>query len=233
MSTSAATGHISRVFHFWDATIGKKALMAVTGLIWFGYVMAHLLGNLQLFTGDPDKINGYAHLLHANPGPLWVARLVLIAAVVLHAKASIELALLRRAARPIAYVKKQDVPSAFAGRTMIYGGLFVGFFMVFHVLHLTTGNIVPLAPEIAEHSPNVYANVIAGFQNPLISGIYIVAMVFLGLHLFHGIWSMVQTLGFSHPRYTPMIKKAAAVLSFLIAAGNISIPLAVMAGIVK
>ena len=115
---------------------------------------------------------------------------------------------------------------------MMWSGPIVAAFVIFHVLHLTVGAVVPLQ-EIAPNQPNVHANVVAGFSNPLISGFYILAIVLLCTHLYHGLWSMFQSLGFSHPRYTPILKKGAAIFAILIAIGNCSIPIAVMAGLVK
>jgi succinate dehydrogenase / fumarate reductase cytochrome b subunit len=222
---------IQRAVGFYEAPIGKKAVMAVTGVILFGYVVGHLIGNLQIYSSNHDQINRYAAFLHnpANVIPLWVIRAFLMGAVVLHVTASIQLWLLKRAARPIAYVKKDDVPASYAARTMMWSGPIVGAFIVFHILHLTAGTVLPLH-EIAENQPNVRYNVIAGFLNPAVSGFYILAMILLCTHLYHGLWSMFQSMGFSHPRYTPLLRKGAAIVAILIAIGNCSIPIAVMAG---
>jgi succinate dehydrogenase / fumarate reductase, cytochrome b subunit len=224
---------INRTVRFYAAPIGKKVVMAITGLILFGYVIGHLLGNLQIYSPDPDQINRYAAFLHnpANVIPLWVIRALLLAAVLLHITAATQLWLQNRAARPQDYYKKADVPTAYAARTMKWSGVIVGAFIVFHILHLTVGAVVPVR-DVNENvnTPDVHYNVIAGFQNPAISGFYILAMILLCMHLYHGLWSLFQSLGFSHPRYTPMIKKGAAIVAILIAAGNISIPIAVLTG---
>jgi succinate dehydrogenase cytochrome b subunit len=232
MST-IAINPVHRVVRFYEAPIGKKVVMALTGVILFGYVVAHLLGNLQIFAG-PDQINKYAGFLHnpANAGLLWVARSALLLAVILHIVASLQLWKLKRDARPVAYIKKDDPAANYASRTMMWSGPIVAAFVIFHVLHLTVGAVVPLQ-EIGPNEPNVRANVIAGFSNPAISAFYIVAMILLCMHLYHGLWSMFQSLGFSHPRYTPKLKKGAAIFAILIAIGNCSIPIAVMAGLVK
>ena len=232
MST-IAINPVHRVVRFYEAPIGKKVIMALTGVILFGYVVAHLLGNLQIF-GDPDQINKYAAFLHnpANAGLLWVARGALLVAVILHIVASVQLWKLKSDARPVAYVKKEDAAASYASRTMMWSGPIVAAFVIFHVLHLTVGAVVPLQ-EIGPNEPNVRANVIAGFSNPAISAFYILAMILLCMHLYHGLWSMFQSLGFSHPRYTPKLKKGAAIFAILIAIGNCSIPIAVMAGLVK
>jgi len=232
MST-IAINPVNRVVRFYEAPIGKKVIMALTGVILFGYVVAHLLGNLQIF-GDPDQINKYAAFLHnpANAGLLWVARSALLVAVIMHIVASVQLWKLKSDARPVAYVKKEDAAATYASRTMMWSGPIVAAFVIFHVLHLTVGAVLPLQ-EIGPNEPNVRANVIAGFSNPAVSAFYILAIILLCMHLYHGLWSMFQSLGFSHPRYTPRLKKGAAIFAILIAIGNCSIPVAVMAGLVK
>jgi len=207
--------------------------MALTGVILFGYVVAHLLGNLQIF-GDPEQINKYAAFLHnpANAALLWVARAALLVAVLMHIVASVQLWKLKSDARPVAYVKKEDAAATYASRTMMWSGPIVAAFVIFHVLHLTVGAVLPLQ-EIGPNEPNVRANVIAGFLNPAVSAFYILAIILLCMHLYHGLWSMFQSLGFSHPRYTPRLKRGAAIFAILIAIGNCSIPVAVMAGLLK
>jgi len=230
--SAIAINPIHRAVRFYDAPIGKKAVMAVTGAMLFGYVIAHLLGNLQIYSANHDQINRYAAFLHdpANTAALWMARTVLLAAVVLHIVASIQLWLLKREARPVRYVKKADVPTSYAARTMLWSGPIVGAFVIFHILHLTVGAVLPLR-ELGANRPDVRTNVIAGFMNPAVSGFYILAMILLCIHLYHGLWSMFQSLGFSHPRYTPPLKKGAALVAILIAIGNCSIPIAVMLGL--
>ncbi len=229
--SAIAVNPIHRAVRFYEAPIGKKAVMAITGVMLFGYVVAHLAGNLQIFSSNPEQINAYAAFLH-NPNnlmALWAARTVLLAAVLLHIVASYQLWRLNGAARPVGYYKKADVPTSYAARTMIWSGPIVAAFIIFHILHLTAGVVLPLR-EVGANAPDVRANVIAGFQNYAVSAFYIVAIVLLCIHLYHGVWSMFQSLGFSHPRYTPMLKKGAAVVAILIAIGNISIPVAVMTG---
>jgi succinate dehydrogenase / fumarate reductase cytochrome b subunit len=235
MSTVAITP-IHRAVRFYEAPIGKKVVMAFTGVILFGYVVAHLLGNLQIYSSDPDQINRYAAFLHnpANAGLLWGARLFLLAAVGMHILASIQLWKMKREARPQGYVKKDDAAASYASRTMMWSGPIVAAFVIFHILHLTAGAVVPLNDVGGDPlQPDVHANVINGFSNPLISGFYILAMILLCMHLYHGLWSMFQSLGFHHPRHTPKLKKGAAIFAILIAIGNCSIPLAVMAGLLK
>ena len=183
MSTVAITP-IHRAVRFYEAPIGKKVVMALTGVLLFGYVVAHLLGNLQIYSANPEQINLYAAFLHnpANAGLLWVARLVLLLAVVMHILASVQLWKLKRDARPQAYVKKDEAAASYASRTMMWSGPIVAAFVIFHVLHLTVGAVLPLQ-EIGPNEPNVRANVIAGFSNPLISGFYILAICLLCMHL--------------------------------------------------
>src|SRR5580693_4566822 len=143
--SAAAVNPIGKAARFYDAPIGKKAVMAITGVILVGYVLAHLLGNLQIYSSNPQQINVYAGFLH-NPNnamALWAARIFLLLAVILHITASVQLFLQNRAARPVAYVKKDDVPTSYAARTLIWSGPIVALFVIFHVLHLTVGAVLP------------------------------------------------------------------------------------------
>jgi succinate dehydrogenase / fumarate reductase cytochrome b subunit len=230
MSAIATTPQLHRSIGFYESSLGKKVVMAVTGVILFGYVLAHLIGNLQIYSSDHDQINQYAHFLHSHPVMLWAVRALLFASVVLHITASIQLWRLKQNARPDAYVKKDDVPTSYAARTMIMSGPIIAFFVVFHVLHLTVGSVLPLN-TLPDGGMDVRTNVIAGFQHPIVAIFYIIAMALLCMHLYHGLWSMFQSLGVNHPRYTPIIKKCAAAFAWFVAIGNISIPVAVLAGI--
>jgi succinate dehydrogenase / fumarate reductase cytochrome b subunit len=229
MSAAATTSPLHRSIGFYQATIGKKAVMAVTGVILFGYVLGHLLGNLQIYSPHPDQINNYAKFLHSHDVLLWTVRILLLVSVILHITASVELWRLKRRARPTAYVKKRDIPTSYAARTMLWSGPIIAAFVIFHVLHLTTGSVLRLH-VLPGGEMNVRANVIDGFSHPAVSMFYIVAMALLCMHLYHGLWSMFQSLGLNHPRYTPLVKKGAALFAWFIALGNISIPVAVMAG---
>ena len=220
MSTAA-------VARFYDSTIGKKAVMAVTGVVLFGFLIAHMIGNLQVFLGR-EVMNNYAEALHGNPGLLWGVRFVLLISVLLHAWAAIQLTAVKAAARPVDYVKSANVQGTAGSRTMMLSGPVIGLFVIGHLLHLTTGTIHPQFVEL-----RAYENVVYGFSNPIASGLYIVAMVLVGFHLSHGIWSMFQSVGFSHPRYTPLIKKFSAVFSWLLIAGFIAVPIAVLAGFLR
>ena len=219
--------------HFYQAPIGKKAIMAVTGVILFGYVLGHMLGNLQIFAPDHDQINRYAAFLH-SPGnfiPLWLIRAVLFVAVILHIVAAFQLNALNHEARPVAYVKKKDASASYASRTMMWSGPIVAAFVIFHVLHLTVGSVTQLH-EFAPEQPDVRYNLVSSFQNPLLAVSYIIAIVLLCLHLNHGLWSMFQSLGATNPRSTPAIKRGAALFAALIAVGFISVPLAILSGMV-
>ncbi len=209
---------------FYEAPVGKKVIVAVTGLVLIGYVVAHMLGNLQIFVGR-ERINAYAELLH-NAGPLlWAARLVLLVAVGLHIFYTVQLWWLKRRARPIGYVKKVDVPSAYAARTMILSGPILAAFVIFHVLHLTTGDAgLPFEPL------NVYENVVRGFRIWYVSAVYMVAVSLVGLHIWHGLWSMLHTLGLDDERYRPALVRISHLVGALVALGYLSIPVAVLAG---
>lgn len=214
---------------FWQTTVGKKAILAITGIILFGFVVGHLLGNLQIFE-PPEKINNYSAFLKSHLGFLWTARITLLIAVALHIWSSFELWLLQRQARPIKYVKKVNVNSTYASRTMVWSGPIILAFVIWHLLQFTFGAVHPGAP-FDEH--NVYNNVVLGFQIWPVSLFYVIAMSMLCYHLYHGLWSMFQTLGFSHPVYTPILRVLAKVAAILIAIGYISIPVAVLAGFIK
>lgn len=225
----ASTMQGSRACRFLGSTIGLKVLMAVTGVILFGFVIGHVAGNLLIFAG-PKALDGYAAALKANPGLTWGVRIVLLLSVLAHIGASVRLARLKDAARPVPYEGKKPHGSTYASRTMMWSGPVVAFFVVYHLLHFTTGHAHP-DPKFDPTA--VFHNVVVGLGKPLASGIYVVAMLALGLHLAHGIWSMLQTVGANRPHLETPFRRAAIVVSALIIAGFIAIPLAVLAGIVK
>jgi len=227
MSTVLANPQLTRAARFYESTIGKKAIMAVSGLILFGFLIAHMLGNLQIFLGS-QVMDHYAETLHGNPALLWTARTVLLISVLLHIWSSIQLTMIKKEARPVAYVKRANVVSSWASRSMMLSGPIIAAFVVFHLLHLTTGTIHPNFVEL-----HAYENLVTGFAVVPFAIVYIVVMILIGFHLNHGIWSLFQSLGFSHPRYTPMIKKFAAVFSWILIAGFISVPVAVLTGLVR
>jgi succinate dehydrogenase / fumarate reductase, cytochrome b subunit len=224
MTATVIDNRLQRALDFYDSTIGKKTVMAVTGAILFGFVLAHMAGNLQVFLGR-DAFDAYARLLRAEPALLWAARLILLVSVVLHIVAAVQLTALKQKARPIGYQKKANVDSSYAARTMMWSGPILAAFIVYHLLHFTLGTVHPNFQE-----GRVYDNVISGFRVIPVSIAYIVAMVLLGMHLDHGVWSMFQSLGVSNPRYSAGLRRFARIFSTLIVLGFISIPIAVMAG---
>src|SRR5262245_5768437 len=200
--------------------------MAVTGLVLFGFVVGHMLGNLQVYLG-PEAMNAYAvtlrELLHG--AGLWVARAVLLLAVVLHIWAAVSLSLESRNARPQGYRVETHRASTYASRTMIWSGPLLALFIAYHLAHLTFGSV---HPEFVEG--DVYHNFVSGFTSWPVSLLYIAAMLALGLPLYHGVWSQLQTLGLSHPRWNPLRKALAVGATLLVVLGNISFPVAVLAG---
>jgi succinate dehydrogenase / fumarate reductase, cytochrome b subunit len=216
------------VLAFVDSSIGKKAIMAVTGLVFLGFLMGHLAGNLLVFKG-PAALNAYAEGLRHIPALLWAARLTLIGCVALHVWAATSLTLANLRARPVGYCEQQDVASTYASRTMVWSGPLLGLFVGYHLAHLTLG--VALPHEFA--AGDVFRNVVSGFQHWPVAAFYVVAMLALGLHLYHGVWSMLQSLGLNHPRINRLRKIVAAILAVLIAGGNCSIPVAILLGIVR
>ena len=215
------------VARFYDSTIGKKAIMALTGLILSGFLILHMLGNLQVFLGA-EVMNHYAEALRATPALLWTARIVLLVSVLLHAWAAVQLTALKSAARPVPYVKSANVQGTAGSRTMMLSWPVIGLFVIGHLLHLTTGAIHPQFVDL-----HAYENVVTAFSNPIASIVYVAAMILVAFHLSHGIWSMFQSIGFSHPRYTPLLKRFSAGFSWLLIAGFISVPIAVLVGIVR
>lgn len=222
---------MSRLTAWYRTTVGKKIAMAVTGVLLVLYVVIHMLENLRLYQG-PEHLNAYAEFLREAGAPvlgpgefLWAARIVLLAAVVIHILAAIQLARTSRRARPVGYRNPPHDEFSYASRTMRWGGVIILLFVVYHVLHFTTGTVHP------DYAPgDVYRNVIVGFRQPYVSAAYMLAMVALGLHLYHGVWSMTQTLGANHPRIDRFRRPAAGVVAGAVVLGNLSFPVAVMAG---
>jgi succinate dehydrogenase / fumarate reductase cytochrome b subunit len=219
---------------FYRSSIGKKITVAVTGAIMVLFLIGHMMGNLLLFegpghAGEPTRLNQYAEILRFEPVVLWIIRLVLLATVVLHVITTIQLSLENSRARNVKYKVKKNLAATLSSRTMIWGGLIVAAFIVFHILHFTTGTIY--ASHFEHLKP--YHNVIASFQNPIFAGLYIIAMIIIFFHLNHGIKSGFETLGVTHPRYVDLVRKGGPILAFLIAAGFLLVPLAVLAGWVK
>ena len=223
-----------KLFFFFQSPIGKKSVMAVTGLIGFGFVIGHMLGNLQVYLG-PEVMNAYGMKLHEMPALLYGARTVLTVAVLLHIIAAVQLINMNRAARPEGYTKLTPIVSSYAARTMRWSGPILAAFIIYHLLHFTIGVAHPsfAYQDELRTIPAPYENVVRGFSNPIASLFYIVSMILLMLHINHGAWSLFQSLGLNHPRYTPVLRTLARAASMLLLIGNCSIPIAVMTGVVR
>jgi succinate dehydrogenase / fumarate reductase, cytochrome b subunit len=227
----------SAVLTMWGTSVGKKAVMAVTGVILIGFVIGHMLGNLKIYGGE-EKFNAYAVWLREMGSPafgheqlLWVIRLVLLGATVLHIVAAVQLTHQSYTARPVRYARQDAIASTYASRTMRWGGAILLLFVVYHLLHFTFG-VVGYAPG-QYRSLSVYRNVVTGFQVWYVSAFYIIAMVALGLHMYHGVWSMFQTLGMNNAGADRFYRALATIASLAVVLGNISVPLAVLAGVVR
>lgn len=231
MST-AATCDCGPVGRFFSSTLGKKATMAVTGFIMFGFVCGHLVGNLQVFAGDGGvKLDEYAHFLKSHAAIIWGTRTVVGAALIAHVWSAIALKAISNAARPVAYKMHTKLESTFASSNMFWGGISLFFYIVYHLLHFTVGVASPIAGGFqGEH---VYLNLVQSFSSPAMAGVYILAMGALGMHLYHGLYSLFQTLGVNHPSYMPRIRFGARVFGLAVFAGFSSIPVAILAGLVK
>lgn len=219
-------------------TIGKKVIMAVSGLVLVGFVVAHMVGNLKIFLGA-ESLQHYADFLREVGDPLfpretllWIARIVLLASVGAHITAAVQLTRLDKASRPQRYAVKK-ITRSYASRTLRWGGVILVLFIVYHILHFTLGQVGYTATRPYSGEEQVFNNVIYGFQNPLVAGFYITAMLALGMHLYHGVWSMLQTLGLSTNRRERFLRGVALVIAAAVVVGNISIPVAVLSGILK
>jgi succinate dehydrogenase / fumarate reductase cytochrome b subunit len=213
---------------FFRSTVGRKLVMAVSGVVLFGFVLGHMAGNMLLYVG-PAALNAYGAKLHAMPALLWAVRLALLSATALHIWAATSLTLTNLRARPGSYSEREYVVATYASRTMVWSGPLLGLFVIYHLAHLTLGWASPTGFVAGD----VYQNVVRGFRQPVVSGVYVAAMLGLGLHLYHGGWSMLQSLGVSHPRYDALRKAAAILLSVVITLGNVSFPVAVLLGFVR
>lgn len=213
-----------------DTTIGKKVVMALSGLVWFGFALAHMAGNLQVFLG-PEVFNGYSVGLHAKPELLWTARTIMIVAFVLHVWTALQLVTLSARARPIDYAKKTRRKASFAGLTMKFSGLTLLFFVLYHLAHFTFPGVAMGAYE-HQHYSMVYSNFVNGFSVPWVVALYVAAMVSLGFHLYHGSVSLFQSLGINHPKRNAAIRQTAQFVALIITVGNIILPLSVLLGLV-
>ena len=218
---------------FYRSDLAKKAVMAVTGIMLFGYVLGHMLGNLKLYLGA-EALNHYAEWLREIGEPLlphgallWITRVGLLAAVVLHILSATQLTLKNRRARPQRYSHRDVVQATYASRTMLWSGVIIALFVIYHLAHFTWG------PKWAHPDfvpGDVYHNVVAGFSIWWVSAFYIVAQLALALHLYHGLWSLFQSLGWNHPNFNAWRLTFAKVFAAVIFVGNISFPISVLAG---
>jgi succinate dehydrogenase / fumarate reductase cytochrome b subunit len=221
---------------FYRSTIGKKIIMGLTGLVGVAFVIAHMAGNLQVFIGA-RKLNAYGAALH---GPLaeltWLVRIVLIVAVALHVTMAVQLTRRASAARPIGYERKDAQVATIASRTMGWGGVLLAVFIVLHLLHFTTETIDPAGwrgMTDSDGNRDVYGNIVASFHIWWVAAFYIVAMLALGLHLFHGAWSSVRTLGHAKRSPQPLHRRIALAVAVLVWLGFTIIPVAVLAGVLR
>jgi succinate dehydrogenase / fumarate reductase cytochrome b subunit len=227
---AAAEAKATRPWLFFRTTVGQKVVMAVTGVVLVTFVIGHMVGNLQVYLGA-EALNHYGELLrHLVHGWfIWAFRGTMLIVVILHISAAAALTLGSWAARPQGYKRRQQyVESTYASRTMRWGGPILLIFIVYHLLHFTTGQ----AHGEFIHG-DIYHNVITGFSVWYVSAFYIFAMLVLGLHLYHGVWSMLQTLGLSHQRYNRWRSAIALFVAVVVVVGNISIPVAVLTGFVS
>ena len=216
------------------SAIAKKAVMAVSGVVLFGFVLGHMAGNLKIFQGT-EKFNAYSEWLRVvgypllpYGGALWLIRVVLLVAVVAHIWSAVELTRMNRRARPDEYARRRALHHDYASRTMRWSGVLLGFYVVYHLMHFTFGNV--------HHdfvAGDVYHNLISGFRLWPISAVYIAANVFLGLHLYHGLWSMFQSFGWNDSGYGGWRRRFAITFSVLVTVGFISVPVAVMTRVVS
>jgi succinate dehydrogenase / fumarate reductase cytochrome b subunit len=228
VAEQSIAGAEARGHGFLASSVGRKVVMAATGVILFGFVTVHMIGNTQAYMGA-ETFNGYAKFLHSmlHGTGIWLFRGVLLAAVGLHIWAAVSLTLDNRAARPVGYRAQQPVASTWASRTMRWSGFILAAFIVYHLMHLTVGNVHP-----SFDPANPYANFVSGFKAPAAAGFYIVAQLCLGLHMWHGVWSTTQSLGLVHPRYDALRRTIATGLTVLVVGVNISFPIAVLTGFI-
>ena len=220
----ASRGRLTRIF---GSSIGLKIVMAATGVILSAYVLAHMAGNLQAFQGAA-AIDAYASLLHKNPALLWGARAVLLVAVALHIMAYIVLTRRNLGARSEGYRAVRHRESSFASRSMALTGPILLAFIVYHILHLTTGTVHPSYREGA-----VYHNVVSGLKVVPVALFYLIALVALGFHLWHGVWSMFQTLGVGQARYGSIGRNVSTLFTVVVVLGFAAVPICILAGVLR
>jgi succinate dehydrogenase / fumarate reductase, cytochrome b subunit len=226
---------MARAFSLWGTTVGKKIAMAVSGVILIGFVVGHMVGNFKVYQGR-EIFNHYAEGLRMFGLPffstgqlLWLVRVVLLAAVLIHIVAAFQLTRRARQARAVGYRRyDNDLVFSYASRTMVWGGVIILLFVVYHLLHFTFGTAHPNFIH-----GDAYHNFVVGFSSVPVSIAYIAAMIPLGFHMYHGFWSMLQTLGANNPTYNRYRRPVAVFLAAIVVIGNISFPVAVLTGIVS
>lgn len=219
---------MNRLVRFYRSAIGKKAVMAATGVIGIGFLILHVLGNLLAFRG-PDALNNYSHFLKSSGELLWTLRIVLIVSLVLHVIAATQLTIQNRAARPVGYLNREPQVATLASRTMRIGGVLLLIFIVVHILHFTTGTI---RPARVFSSGDVFGNILSSFRLWWVTLFYVVSMVALSAHLYHGAWSSVRSIGLTQPTDDPLQKRVSLAVALFIWAGFTVVPLAVFFGII-
>ncbi len=216
---------------FWHSTIGKKVVMAVTGIIGIGFVIGHMVGNLQMFyVNGEEAMYHYAKLLRISMPLLYTVRAVLLGAVLLHIVAAYQLAQMAKAARPQAYVERRPKVTTLAAKTMRWGGVLLLAFIIIHLLQITLG-VSLLMPGFVHLDP--YNNLRLTFANPLWTAFYVLAMASLALHLYHGGWAVVRTLGVARPSEHPLKRKLSLLIAVVVAVGFAAIPIAATLGVFK
>ncbi len=218
----------------YKTSIGKKIIMAITGIIFVGFITGHMLGNLQIFLGQ-DRLNTYAEALQGLGVLLWFIRAFLLAFIAFHIILGVIVYFENRASRPIRYVRVHNVESNLASRNMIFTGLLILFFVVYHLLHftmiVTNPEYAALKDSLGRH--DVYSMMILGFQNYIISGVYILAVMFLSFHLSHSLFSLFQTLGLNNAAWMPRLRLISNVFAILIFIGYVSIPVGILLNFAK
>ena len=233
VAEQSIAGAEARGHGFLASSVGRKVIMAATGTVLFGFVTVHMIGNTQAFMGA-ESLNAYAKFLHSmlHGAGIWLFRSVLLVAAGLHTWAAVSLTLDNQAARPVGYRAQQSVASTWSSRTMRWSGVILVVFIVYHLLHLTTGQLHPSFRAPQGHEYFAYENFVSGFKVLPVAGFYIVAQLCLGLHMWHGVWSFTQTLGLVHPRYDGLRRAFASGLTLLVVGVNICYPIAVLTGFI-
>ena len=214
---------------FFTSSIGKKYIMAVTGVFLVLFTLGHMVGNLQIFLGV-EKLNTYAHMLQTLGPALWVIRIILLSVFLLHVVTGVSLYLDNKKARPIEYINNSTIKATLPSRTMIISGALLFVFIVYHILHFTLHIADPSLANLTTSSGgfDVYRMVMLGFSNIYAAAAYYLAMIFLAMHLYHGASSLLQSLGLNHPKYNKLISLLGPVLAVIIFIGNSSIPSAIL-----